>query len=156
MVLLGNDLGVADREPGGAADEADPTVVEPLPDSTVGITTSTTPSVATLYHLNSWTTQSITTVGLPLNNHELLLLPNGDFMLIAYPILRGANLSCLMTDGSNATIVDCAVQEVDPQETSSGSGGQAIIPIRPKSRSSRWVPAPTRTRPTCTTATPSM
>lgn len=95
--------------------EANPTVVTPLPDSTVGITTTSVPSIGTLYFLNTWTTQAISTVGIPLNNHELLLLPNGDFMLISYPNLTGVDLTGLNGYGANSTILDCAVQEVDPQ-----------------------------------------
>ncbi len=98
-----------------AADEANPTVVTPLPDSTVGITTTSNPSIGTLYSLTPWTTQAISTVGIPLNNHELLLLPNGDFMLISYPTLTGVDLTGLEAYGPNSTILDCAVQEVDSQ-----------------------------------------
>jgi hypothetical protein len=98
-----------------ASDQKNPTVVTPLPDSTVGITTTANPSIGTLYHLDTWTTQAISTVGIPLNNHELLLLPNGDFMLISYPTLTGVDLTGLETYGPNSTILDCAVQEVDPQ-----------------------------------------
>ena len=97
------------------SDEVNPTVVTPLPDSTVGITTTSNPSIGTLYFLETWTTQAISTVGIPLNNHELLLLPNGDFMLISYPNLTGVDLTGLSTYGPNSTIRDCAVQEVDPQ-----------------------------------------
>jgi hypothetical protein len=95
--------------------EGNPTVVTPLPDATVGITTTSVPSVGTLYFLKTWTTQAISTVGIPLNNHELLLLPNGDFMLISYPNLTGVDLTGLNAYGPNSTILDCAVQEVDPQ-----------------------------------------
>jgi hypothetical protein len=100
------------RMPSG---EANPTVVTPLPDSTVGITTTSVPSIGTLYFLNTWTTQAISTVGIPLNNHELRLLPNGDFMLISYPTLTGIDLTGLRDFGPNSTILDCAVQEVDSQ-----------------------------------------
>jgi len=95
--------------------EGNATIVEPLPDSTVGIMSSSNVSIGTLYHLTTWTTQAITTVGIPLNNHELLLLPNGDFMIFSYPTLTGVDLTCLETYGTDSTILDCAVQEVDPQ-----------------------------------------
>jgi hypothetical protein len=97
------------------SEEGNPTVVTPLPDSTVGITTTSIPSTGTLYFLKTWMTQAITSVGVPLNNHELLLLPNGDFMLIAYPTLTGVDLTGLETYGPDSTILDCAVQEVDQQ-----------------------------------------
>jgi hypothetical protein len=97
------------------SDQGNPTIVTPLPDSTVGMTTTSNPSIGTLYLLNTWTTQPINTVGIPLDNHELRLLPNGDFMLLSYPMLTGVNLTGLKDYGSNSTILDCAVQEVDPQ-----------------------------------------
>lgn len=95
-----------------------PTIVEPLPDSTVGITILANPpavSVGTLYLLNTWTTRAISTVGLPLDDHELRLLPNGDFMLLSFPTVTGVNLTGLNSYGSNSTIFDCVVQEVDPR-----------------------------------------
>ena len=98
-----------------ASGQGNPTIVEPLPDSAVGITTTSSPSIGTLYHLNTWTTQAISTVGIPLDNHELRLLPNGDFMLLSNPKLTGVNLTGLTNYGPNSTILDCAVQEVDPQ-----------------------------------------
>ena len=98
-----------------ASGQGNPTIVEPLPDSAVGITTTSSPSIGTLYHLNTWTTQAISTVGIPLDNHELRLLPNGDFMLLSNPKLTGVNLTGLNNYGSNSTMLDCAVQEVDSQ-----------------------------------------
>jgi len=95
--------------------QANPTIVEPLPDSTVGITTSSNPSIGTLYFLATWTTRAINTVGIPLNNHDLRLLPNGDVMVLSYPSLSGVNLTGLKSYGPNSTILDCAVQEIDPQ-----------------------------------------
>jgi Arylsulfotransferase (ASST) len=98
-----------------ASGQANPTVVTPLPNSTVGITTSSNPSIGTLYFLETETTQAISTVGISLNNHELRSLPNGDFMLISYPTLTGVDLTGLGNYGPNSTILDCAVQEVDPR-----------------------------------------
>jgi len=95
-----------------------PTIVEPLPNSTVGITILANPpnvSVGTLYQLDSGVTQTVSTVGIPLDDHELHLLPNGDFMLLSYPTLSGVDLTGLNRYGSDSTIFDCAVQEVDPQ-----------------------------------------
>ena len=97
---------------------APPTTVAALPGSTVGVTTLAGPpaaSVGTLYLLDTGTTQTVNTVGLPLNDHELFELPNGNFMLLSYPILTGVDLTGLSSYGANSTIFDCAVQEVDPQ-----------------------------------------
>jgi hypothetical protein len=97
---------------------AAPTVVTALPGSTVGITLLANPpavSTATLYQLPSSTTVGVQTVGVPLDDHELQELPNGDFMLLSYPTLSGVNLSGLATyTCTNCTMFDCAVQEVDP------------------------------------------
>ena len=95
--------------------QADATVVTALPNSTVGITSTSVPSIGTLYALETWTTTTVSTVGIPLNNHEFLMLPNGDFMLISYPTVSGVDLTGLKAYGANSTILDCAVQEVDPQ-----------------------------------------
>ena len=96
------------------ATSASPAVVTPLPDSTIGIVTNN-PAIGTLFHLAAGTTQPINTVGVPLDTHELRLLPNGNYMLTSYPILSGVDLTGLATYGPNSKIIDCVVQEVDPQ-----------------------------------------
>lgn len=98
-----------------AADHGNPTVTEALPDSTVGVLTVSTPSTGTLYLLKTWTTQRIGTVGIPLDSHELLRLPNGNFMLLSYPVLTAVDLTGLRAFGRNSAMFDCVVQEVDPQ-----------------------------------------
>jgi len=97
------------------SDQGNAAMVTPLPDSTVGTTTTGYPSIGTLYFLKTWTTEAINTVGIPLDEHELLLLPNGDFMLLSDPTLTGVDLTGLDDYGPNSAILDCAVQEVDPQ-----------------------------------------
>ncbi len=57
-------------------------------------------------------------VGAPTDFHELQRLDNGNFLLLAYPLKSGVDLTGLPTDppaGANSTIVDCRVQEVTPQ-----------------------------------------
>src|SRR5262249_59208662 len=80
-----------------------------------GIPTGSNPVTATLYHLETWTTETVSTVGIPLDHHELLRLPNGDFMLLSYVPLAGVDLTGFQNYGPNSTIADCAIQEVDPQ-----------------------------------------
>ncbi len=97
------------------AAQGNPTVVTALPNSVIGITTSSIPSIGTLYFLNTSTTAAISTVGMPLDNHELRMLPNGDFMLLSNPKLTGVDLTGLSSFGANSTMLDCVVQEVDAQ-----------------------------------------
>jgi len=133
------------------AAEANPTVVTPLPDSTVGITTSSNPSIGTLYGLETSTTRSLDTVGIPLNNHELRLLPNGDYLLISYPTLTGVDLTGLQSYGPDSAMIDCAVQEVDPPGNLVWDW-RASDHVDPVKESVERVAAPQSTRPTCTTA----
>jgi outer membrane protein assembly factor BamB len=60
----------------------------------------------------------IRAVGMPTDLHELLELPNGNHLVLAYPLKRGVDLTGLAADpppGPNSTIADCVVQEVTPQ-----------------------------------------
>jgi hypothetical protein len=66
--------------------------------------------------LATGTVQPIATVGTPTDLHELQTLPNGDHLLLSYPFKSGVDLTGLVGNpdaGSNSTIADCEVQEVD-------------------------------------------
>lgn len=70
------------------------------------------------YSLDTGTVQSIRTVGIPADFHELTTLTNGNHLMLSYPFKRGVDLTGLNatpTPGPNSTIADCVVQEVDPQ-----------------------------------------
>lgn len=61
---------------------------------------------------------SIRTVATPTDLHELMTMPDGDHLLLSYPLETGVDLSGLAgtpTPGPNSTIADCVVQQVDPQ-----------------------------------------
>ncbi len=63
-------------------------------------------------------TQQIRTVGVPTDLHDLQTLPNGNRLLLSYPIKHGVDLTGLPGApgaGANETIADCEVQEVTPQ-----------------------------------------
>jgi arylsulfotransferase ASST len=103
--------------PGGAV------AVEPFPDTTVAVAPVLGPGFGTdptrgftLYHLDTGTREAVLTVGMPTDHHEILSLPNGDRMLLSYPLKTGVDLTGLRTYGPNSTIADCVVQEVDPAD----------------------------------------
>jgi hypothetical protein len=64
-------------------------------------------------HLDTGETFSIQTVGSVTDDHEFLPLPNGNFMLLSYPVTGGVDLSSRQIATTN--IVDCNIQEVTPQ-----------------------------------------
>jgi hypothetical protein len=70
------------------------------------------------YSLPTNSVQQIRTVGIPTDLHELFTRPNGNHLLLSYPLKRGVDLTGLQatpTPGPNSTIADCVVQELDPQ-----------------------------------------
>jgi hypothetical protein len=64
--------------------------------------------------LASGSAQYVRAVGVPTDLHELQLLSNGDYMVLAYETLTGVDLTGLGTFGDDANILDCEIQEVDP------------------------------------------
>jgi hypothetical protein len=58
--------------------------------------------------------QYVTTVGVPLDTHELRRLPNGDYLLFGSPIRTGVDLEGLASFGANEDMLDCVLQEVSP------------------------------------------
>jgi hypothetical protein len=120
-------------QPGGAV------VVEPFPDTTVAVSPVLGPGFGTdptrgftLYHLNTWTREAVLAVGVPTDHHEIRSLPNGDRMLLSYPLKTGVDLTGLQTYGPNSTIADCVVQEVDPADNLvwEWRGSDHIDPVR--------------------------
>jgi hypothetical protein len=71
-----------------------------------------------VYNLDTNTTSAIKAVGLATDQHELATAPNGDHLLVSFPPKSGVDLTGLAgspTPGANSTIVDCVIQDVDPQ-----------------------------------------
>jgi len=73
--------------------------------------------------LSPWTTTPVSPTGLFENEHELRLLPNGDFLVFVYPTVSGYDLTGLaiaLPDGGaqplgpDSTIQDCEVVEFEP------------------------------------------
>ncbi len=66
-----------------------------------------------VHQLGASQVRYVQAVGSPTDHHELRMLPNGDTMVIAYPITSNVDLTGNGSYGSGATIADCAIQEVD-------------------------------------------
>ena len=78
-------------------------------------------AVTTSFELHDLVHGTISTVassGLPLDLHELRVLPIGDYLVIANPITVGVDLTGLLGFGANENMVECDIQEVTPEGTS--------------------------------------
>lgn len=94
-------------------DSVTPNTISFVPNSTGAFGTSD----ATRFEVHSLSTLTMATVqavGSPTDAHELRLLPNGDHLLLTYPLQSGVDLTGLQTFGSDETIANCQIQEVDP------------------------------------------
>jgi len=99
--------------------------VTPLGHDTVAFMSTTATAFTTdpasafdVYNLDNHQTSQVRTVGVPTDLHEFRRLPNGDTLLLSYPLKGGVDLTGLPATpapGPNSTIADCEVQEVDPQ-----------------------------------------
>jgi hypothetical protein len=111
----------------GRATPAGADNVTPLDANTVAFwqTTRSTPGYSVnpdghfdTYALDTGQEDSIRTVGVPADFHELHPLPNGNRLLLSYALTGGVDLTGLAgnpTPGEGSTIADCIVQEIDPQ-----------------------------------------
>jgi hypothetical protein len=89
--------------------------VTPLPnDQVVWASSSFDTAVWYVNNLDTLTSQAVSAPIGPTDNHEYLVEPNGNRMIIGSPITTGVDLSVL-GDGTNQPIADCVVQELDPQ-----------------------------------------
>ncbi len=79
------------------------------------ITFSTFSGEFELHHLEAGTTTYVVTSGTPVDLHELRYLPNGDYLLFSEPINTGVDLTGLENFGPDAAIINCDLEEVDPQ-----------------------------------------
>ncbi len=67
-----------------------------------------------LLALAAGTSTSLESVGVPLDMHDLRLLPSGDYLVLADPIITGVNLTGLSTFGPEEDMVGCIIQELTP------------------------------------------
>jgi hypothetical protein len=95
------------------ADAQEPNLISFMPNSTLGsIGTSLLPYFE-LRNIATATTTTVKAVGSPTDEHELRLLSNGDYLLQSFIIEYGVDLTGLGTYGSNESMADCEIQEVD-------------------------------------------
>lgn len=66
------------------------------------------------FDLATGNTEYVSAVGVPTDLHELQLVSNGDYMVLAYETRSGVDLTGLGTFGADASITDCEIQEIDP------------------------------------------
>ena len=69
-----------------------------------------------LHSLAPWGTAHITGVGTPVDEHELQVRSNGNYLVDAYPLVTGVDLTGLGTFGAGATMADCEIQELDAND----------------------------------------
>ncbi len=74
-----------------------------------------TDTVIATHALDTLTTTTVSAVGTPTDAHEHRLLPNGDHLLLSYPIEADVDLTGLSTFGADENMADCKIEEVDPQ-----------------------------------------
>jgi hypothetical protein len=67
-----------------------------------------------VYDLETGATSQLTTVTKPMDFHELLMLSDGGRIMLATPLRASMDLSSLGLGASN-TVVDCVIEEFDPQ-----------------------------------------
>lgn len=64
-------------------------------------------------HLDTAQLESVQTAGVDTDLHDLQRLPNGNYLLMSYPLLDNIDLSGLSDFGAAQTVVDCVLQEID-------------------------------------------
>jgi hypothetical protein len=67
-----------------------------------------------IYSLDSWGRQTVQTVGMPTDLHEFRTLPNGDHVVLSYPVETGVDLTSALGWGASTTLADCVIQELAP------------------------------------------
>ncbi len=93
-------------------DSLTPNTISFMPDATAPFGYGSTQFA--IHDLAAGTVATVVAVGSPTDDHELRLLPNGDYLLLTYRFESGVDLTGLQTYGAGETMADCAIQEVDP------------------------------------------
>jgi len=68
--------------------------------------------------LQPWQVAYTAPAGIPLDEHELRVLANGDSLMLSDVIRAGFDLTGLQSFGPGSSIIDCTIQEVDPSGNS--------------------------------------
>ena len=87
--------------------------VEPGPNNTNTVAWDDFTDGYGIHQLDGSGVQPVTTVGTPADIHELQYLPNGNHVMLTNPVVTGVDLTSIGL-GTNQTIGDCDVQELDP------------------------------------------
>ncbi len=116
MLLDGNGvpLWYHTTQTGGGAVDVDnivPGTISYVPD--IGATFASSSGQFELHDLEAGTTTYVEPDGMPLDEHELQVLPNGHFLVFANPIIAGVDLTGLDNFGPDASIIGCDIQEID-------------------------------------------
>lgn len=82
--------------------------------SNLGVFGSDPTASYVLQALDPWQSRTIAAVHAPTDEHELQMLPNGDALVLSYPLVTGVDLTGLTGYGPGSTLADCAIQEVAP------------------------------------------
>ena len=82
-----------------------------LADGTVGWTEAT---YAQIRELDGTLLRTVQTVGVPFDFHDLVVLPNGNILLVSYPVRKHVDLTAY-GKGADETVYDSVVQEIDPE-----------------------------------------
>lgn len=104
--LTGNGAGAKD------IDFLEPNTISYVPIG--GYTFGTYEGQFELHSLDPVGVTYVTSIGLPVDTHELRRLGNGDFLLFASPVVTGVDLTGLADFGANQDMLNCVVQEVSP------------------------------------------
>jgi hypothetical protein len=67
--------------------------------------------------LSPFSVTPVTTVGIPADHHELRVLPNGNYLMLSDVIRTDLDLTGLGSFGPNSPMIDCVVQEIEPDGT---------------------------------------
>jgi hypothetical protein len=98
----------------GNVDSPAPDTISFMPNETAGPFGWNPASRFEVHALDSLTTTNVMTVGNPTDVHELRVLANGDHLLFTFPIESNVDLTGLQSFGSDQSMADCEVQEIDP------------------------------------------
>jgi hypothetical protein len=93
-------------------DSLTPNTISFMPDGTAPFGYGSTQFA--IHDLAAGTVATVVAVGSPTDDHELRLLPDGDYLLLTYLFENGVDLTGLQTYGAGETMADCEIQEVDP------------------------------------------
>ncbi len=104
--LTGNEGGAKD------VDFLEPNTISYVP--IAGYTYGTYEGQWELHSLDPVGVSYVTSVGLPVDTHELRRMSNGDFLMFASPVVTAVNLTGLDSFGASEDILNCVIQEVSP------------------------------------------